>query len=180
MNSKFLLFFFGALFLLSIAGRLLIDIPNVAPVGAFALFAGVYASRLSKWFLLAPIPLMLLSDIFFGTYEWQVMGSVYASFVGIAGIGFLISKRKAPGTIILATLTGSTLFYLTTNFATWAFSPLYPATLEGLVASYTMAIPFFRNTLVGDALYVGLFFGAYEYAAYLLRQRAYRVSPAKA
>ena len=36
---------------------------------------------------------------------------------------------------------------------------LYPNTWEGLVACYVAAIPFFHNTLLGDAVYSTALFG---------------------
>jgi hypothetical protein len=49
-----------------------------------------------------------------------------------------------------------------TNFAVWAFGGLYPHSLTGLTECYFLAIPFFRNTLLGDLFYSGAFFGGYE------------------
>jgi hypothetical protein len=38
---------------------------------------------------------------------------------------------------------------------------MYPLSFEGLIACYSAAIPFFQNTLAGDAFYVTLLFGSY-------------------
>ena len=62
------------------------------------------------------------------------------------------------------TLAGSVLFFVWTNFGVWAFWNLYPHTLEGLVACYTAAIPFFRNTLLGDVVYSTALFGGFALA----------------
>ena len=168
MNTKFLLIFLIFTALLSVAARLLPHPPNFAPVAALALFAGAYASRTSKWYLLLPVGVMFVSDLFVGFYEPRTMAVVYASFFAIGLIGFLVQKYKSAtmrvGAITLATLTGSILFYLTTNFAVWAFSGMYAPTLDGLFLSYYMAIPFFKFTLLGDLFYVSLFFGSYAFA----------------
>jgi hypothetical protein len=37
---------------------------------------------------------------------------------------------------------------------------LYPKTLQGLVECYSMALPFYRGTLVSDLIFTGVFFGA--------------------
>mgnify|MGYP000424529956 CR=1 FL=1 len=42
------------------------------------------------------------------------------------------------------------------TFGTW-----YPHTLDGLLLSYTAALPFFRNSLASNMFYGGLFFGSY-------------------
>jgi hypothetical protein len=46
-----------------------------------------------------------------------------------------------------------------TNFGVWALASWYPKTWAGLVACYVAAIPFFRNTLLGDAVYTAALFG---------------------
>ncbi len=63
------------------------------------------------------------------------------------------------------------LFFLITNFGVWLHTGLYAKTWGGLVQSYTLALPFFRNTLLGDLGFVGLLFGAYELAALTVRRR---------
>ena len=39
---------------------------------------------------------------------------------------------------------------------------MYARGLDGLLQSYTMAIPFFRGTLLGDLFYTCVFFGGFE------------------
>ena len=58
-------------------------------------------------------------------------------------------------------LASSTVFFIATNFAVWAFSPMYEKTWVGLVLCYTMAIPFFQNTIAGDLIWSGAIFGSY-------------------
>jgi uncharacterized protein DUF6580 len=50
-------------------------------------------------------------------------------------------------------------FFGVTNFGVWAFGSLFPKTAAGLLACYVAAIPFFKNTLVGDAIYTAVLFG---------------------
>lgn len=171
MSKKFFLVFLLMIVGISIATRLLPHPPNFAPIAALALFAGVYASRISKWYLLLPLGAMLLSDMFLGFYEWKIMAFVYVSFLIIAVSGLLIRKYKNFGTIVLGSLGSAILFYLTTNFAVWAFTGMYAPNLEGLLLSYSMALPFFKFTIAGNLIYAGLFFGAYEAALAFATQR---------
>jgi len=179
MNKKYFLLFLLAFVGISIVARLLPHIPNFAPIAALALFAGVYASKASKWYLFTPVAAMLVSDLFVGFYEPRTMAVVYASFFAIGLIGFLVrmcdsrfhtSRFYAVG---LAAVSGSLLFYFTTNFAVWAFSGMYTPTLDGLLLSYYMAFPFFKFTLLGDLFYVSLFFGIYEFATSLIAKHNY-------
>jgi hypothetical protein len=40
----------------------------------------------------------------------------------------------------------------------WAATNLYPKTMAGLVTSYTVALPFFRNAVEGDLLFTAVMF----------------------
>ena len=51
---------------------------------------------------------------------------------------------------------GSVWFFITTNFAEWIISEYYPKTIEGLITCYTLAIPFFKNTLVSTCFFTAL------------------------
>ena len=73
-----------------------------------------------------------------------------------------MAKHKSAKNILLGSLAGSVIFYLVTNWAVWAFGTYYPANLGGLLESYNMALPFFRNSLLGDIAYTTVLFGLYE------------------
>ena len=178
MNTRFLLFFLLGAVVISIAARLLPHAPNFTPIAALALFCGVYASKFSKWYLITPLAAMLASDLFVGFYEPKTMAVVYASFFAIGLFGLLVQRYKNAGTIGLATLMGSLLFFLTTNFAVWAFSGMYTANLQGLMLSYSMALPFLKFSLLGDLFYVSVFFGIYEFATSLSYKYSYGTTTA--
>jgi hypothetical protein len=72
---------------------------------------------------------------------------VYISFLSVVFIGTRIKKIRVNN-IFLSSL----IFFLVSNFGVWLIG--YPKTLDGLLLCYTMAIPFFGYSIVGD-----LFFG---------------------
>lgn len=144
-------------------------IPNFAPIAAIALFGAVYLDK--KQALLLPIAAMFIADSLIGFYNPWLMIAVYGSFLTIGLIGLYVRKHKNVPNIIAASLTGSVLFFLITNFAMWAVQPymtqaIYPQTIQGLIDCYTMGLPFFRNTLAGDIFYTGIMFGAMEAVIY--------------
>lgn len=140
--------------------RLLPHMPNFAPIAGMALFGGVYMNR--KQALFIPILAMIISDIFIGFDSFPMRLAVYGSFLIIIGIGFWLRNHRNYKNIAAASFMSSLIFFLITNFAVWAFSGMYANNLFGLSQSYYMAIPFFRNTIVGDLFYSGIFFGGYE------------------
>jgi hypothetical protein len=139
--------------------------PNVTPIAAMALFGGAYFRDWKIAFSL-PLAAMLLSDLVlgFGVYGMASMKSqpvVYLCMLLTVGIGRLIQTRRSVPTIASATLASSLMFYFVTNFAVWAFDSLYPKTWDGLMACYIAAIPFFRNSLFGDAFFAIVLFGGF-------------------
>ncbi len=145
---------------LGTVARLLPHPANVAPIGAIALFGGLFLPKRAS--LIVPLLALLASDLLIGLYDWRIMIAVYLGFAISVLLGRYARARYSLRSVLGATLLGSVIFYLLTNFAVWAFGTMYPHTVSGLLESYTMALPFFRNSLLGDLFYVGLLVGSYE------------------
>jgi hypothetical protein len=152
------------LILAAALSRLLPHPPNVAPITALALFGAVYLDK--KHAFLIPLAALLISDYFLGFYSGMMW--VYGSFALIALVGLWLRTHQGVWQTIAATFTGSILFFILTNLGVWVSSTMYPQTIAGLLQCYTAAIPFFRNTLLGDGLYVGIMFGLFETAKRML------------
>jgi hypothetical protein len=135
--------------------------PNFVPLTAIALFAGAYITDKRLAFLI-PIGALFISDVIIGFHSTMIF--VYASLIAMVGIGMLLQNRKRVAPIAIATLAGSILFFVVTNFGVWAMTTMYPKTIEGLMSCYVAAIPFFRNALAGDIVYVTLLFGSFALA----------------
>lgn len=167
LNSGFTyLVILAVLIVVGVAGRLLPHPPNFTPMAAIALFAGfIFAKRYMS--VIAVVSAMLLTDYFAFGYlspDWfasKSMAVVYLALLfPIVFRGFL-QKKLGVLRIAGAALASSTVFFIATNFAVWAFSPMYEKTFAGLVLCYTMAVPFFQNTIAGDMMWSGIIFGAY-------------------
>ncbi len=152
--------FLGSILIIgfAVALRLLPHPANVAPIAALALFGGFYLNK--KYALIVPLIALFISDIFIGFHDTMLF--VYGSFLLTGVIGLLCRPYRSFKTILLATLASSLLFFIITNFGVWMVSSMYPKTFDGLLQSYYFALPFFRNTILGDLLYTGLFIGSYE------------------
>src|SRR3989344_2841098 len=149
--------------------------PNVAPITAVILFIGSYASPAAA--LAVSLITMLVSDLFIGFYTAPVMIAVYGSFVLIALISRVLVKQRGAARVLTTTLWSSTLFFLITNAAVWAFSSMYPHTFDGLMTSYIMGVPFYKYTLLGDLGFAGAFFGGYALMTWLAgRLAAYKAT----
>ena len=151
-----------AIFLLifGIGTRLISHEPNFTPVAAIALFGGVYLSK--KHTVVLPLLLMIISDIFIGFHDTILF--TWGSFILTAFLGLWVRDHKSALNVFSGSLASAVLFFIITNFGAW-LSPLYPNTLQGLVDCYTLAIPFFRNTLLSTLAYTAVLFGSYELIA---------------
>lgn len=167
----------GTIILIAVLARLLPHPPNFAPIAALALFGGVYLDR--RYAIILPLAAMFLADIFIGFDFLPITAAIYGSFILAGFIGIWLREHKNFVNVSAASLTASILFFIITNFAVWAFSPLYAKDFFGLVQSYTMAIPFFRNTLLGDLFYTGVFFGGFELVKSLASGKFLARSPAQ-
>lgn len=161
------------LILIAVVGRLVPHPANMTPVGAVAVFAG---SRLGvKRGLLVTLASMLASDLLVGLHP--VMWATYASLLAGVVIGAVAVRNISAVSAGSAILSSAVLFFIVTNFAVWALpASMYPKTPAGLLESYVMAFPFFRNSLIGDLAYGTLFFTGWELVTNAVSKRAAAVS----
>jgi len=143
--------------------------PNIIPITALSLFSGAMIHR--KVGFLIPLSAMLLSDIFLGFHS--VVPYVYGSFVLITFIGrSLLQEKKGLLRIFSASLSSSVLFFIITNFGVWVTSGMYIKDVNGLMNSYIMGLPFFKNTVFGDLFYSFSLFYGYELSLLLGKKLA--------
>ena len=145
--------------LLGVFTRIIPHPPNMTAIGAIALFSGafLYDKRLA---FIIPTIIMLISDLVLG---YQLALSVYLSFLIIVSLGFVLAKKNTGISVINMSLLASVIFYVLTNFSVFISSPLYSKTFVGLIECYTLAIPFFLNTLIGNIVYSLILFYAFKF-----------------
>lgn len=156
-----------ALVVFAVLLRLMPHPANIAPIAAMALFGGAYLNK--KYALVVPLIAMIVSDFFIGFHDTMLF--VYVSFALTGCIGVWLRTHKTVPHTILASLSSSILFFIVTNFGVWAVGSMYAKTPAGLLECYTFALPFFRNTIVGDLVYTGVFFGGYFLVQKFLSQQ---------
>lgn len=125
---------------------------------------------------MVPVATMIISDLFLGFHPTMLF--VYVSMAIIVWMGTLI-KKPAVGNVLLASVASSILFFIVTNFGSWAADAygLYADDFSGLIASYTAALPFAAanqflpgplsfatNGFYSDLIYNGVLFGGYALA----------------
>lgn len=132
---------------------------NLTPLTAMALFAGAhFANRRTAYAL--PLAAMVLSNMILGT-AYATLPLVYGCFALSVFLGTRLRNRRDVLSIGGTAVGSSLIFFAVTNAGHWALMADYPKTMSGLVACFSAAVPFFRNTLVGDLAFTGAFFGGF-------------------
>ena len=147
------------LIILAAVTRLIPHPPNFTPIIAIGLFSGTYIKNRSLAVFI-PIGAMFLSDLFLGFHGTVYF--VYCSLLLVTILGMLLIKKITIKNCTAAALSSSLLFFLITNFGVWLTSGYYPKNIQGILACYTMALPFLGNTLAGTLLYSSVMFGGYK------------------
>lgn len=162
--------------LLAALSRILPHPYNFTPLGAIALFGAAYFTD-KKWAILIPLFAMWVSDLVLNNFFYSSitggvtlfntqMLPVYGSILLIALLGMATLKKVTLPRVLASAVSASVIFFVITNLAVWYAQPLYPLSVEGLVACFSAALPFFNNTLAGDLVYCSALFGSFEYARY--------------
>jgi hypothetical protein len=149
---------------------------NFSPLMALAFCGGVYFRN--QWQRLVPFVALSLTDIYIDHYyaveyhyQWTLGGAVVRTlcFAAALGLGLIVARKRSWLNLFSGALGGSVLFYLVTNTSSWIGDAGYAHNAAGWWQAMTVghpAIPptlsFFRNTLVSDLLFTGIFAGAME------------------
>ena len=137
----------------AILSRFLPHPPNFTPVAAIALLSSKGFNN--RWIgLLIPMIILFISDLVLGLHG--SIPFVYGAFILISLFGSFVKKIN-----IGVVLSSSVIFFLVSNFGVWIL--YYPSTFTDLVTCYTLAIPFFLNTILGDLFFSALMIYSFYY-----------------
>lgn len=119
---------------------------NFSPLGSYGFFGQNLLFYLLNF---------LLYDAFFGGFYPGVFFT-YLGFLAYYFFGQLARRSTNQAAFHRFSLIylplASLVFFLLSNFGVWWY--WYPRTLDGLILCYALALPFYRQTFLGD-----LFFG---------------------
>jgi hypothetical protein len=155
------------------------ELSNFAPLMALTFCGAVYFRDKRLW--LVPFVALTLSDLYLDHYYASTYGEVWKwpsvviralCFALALPIGRLVAQHKNWLNLFSGALAGSVIFYLVTNTDAWLRDPYYVKSAAGWWQAMTIGRPefpptlfFFRNTLVSDLLFTGMFALAMEFAA---------------
>jgi hypothetical protein len=152
---------------------------NFSPLMALTFCGAVYFSNKRLW--LVPFAALTLSDLYLDhyyattfNYAWTFGGAMIRAlcFIAALGLGATVARRRSWLNVFSGAVGGAVFFYLVTNTASWLGDITYVHNLAGWWQAMTVGHPeypptilFFRNTLVSDLLFTGIFAFVMESAA---------------
>lgn len=143
--------------IIAILGRILPHLPNATPLTALSLFSGVFLTR-PKAMIVTIVTLMLSDSILAYLYHYSIFGSwsifTYSGFLFITLMGCYLSYNTSLIKYLTTVSVLSIIYWLWTNFGVWLVSGMYTHTMSGFLTCYTTALPFLRNALFGDLIWV--------------------------
>jgi hypothetical protein len=142
---------------------------NFAPLAAIALCIAAYFPK--KYKFSVPLLTLFISDVIINlSYGAPLLDPQilvrYGALVLVGCLGLLLQSRASLKTLLPASIVASTMFYIITNTFSWLSDPGYAKNFAGLSQSLTVGLAqysatptwmFFRNSLISDLIFTGLF-----------------------
>jgi len=144
------------------------ELSNFTPVGAIAVFGGVYFTEKWKGYVTVLLTLFTTDIIINYLYTSKIAlwysGAVwvYLCFALMVLVGSFIKKVNVTN-VLLASVASVLIHWLIIDLP-FLYGTLYPHTLAGYGQSLINAIPFEKNMVLGDLLFGFLLFGGFELA----------------
>lgn len=152
--------------LIGAVSRVAPHLPNMTAMTSLSLLVGTQFSRKSAVLIVALA--LLISDLLLAYgFGYAVFGPwslfTYSGFIVISLLGKYLAPLKRVyllGFVICASLA----FWVWTNFGVWLLDGMYPKSFSGLIMCYTAALPFLRNAVMGDVLWMLVLLNILYYA----------------
>jgi len=160
-NKKFIIIYI----VIGVLGRLIPHPPNVTPLTNLCLFAGSNLSRgLAFITMLICYTISNIALAYFNGYPifgyWTIF--TYSGLAFIVLLGSRLSKSYNIKKLVTYVGVSTFVFWVWSNFGCWLATPLYPKDFNGLISCYIAALPFLRNALLGNLVWMVVIFGIYN------------------
>jgi hypothetical protein len=135
------------------ASRLLPHPPNFTPIGAMAILAGAYIKdiRLGLFIMLFA---MGLSDTLLGWHSSLVY--VYAAIIAVVVMNRYLLNNSSNLKLAASTVASALVFFIISNFGAWLTHDMYAHTFNGLMQAYVAGLPFLKNTVASNVVFIAL------------------------
>ena len=143
------------IFIVLVASRLIPHPPNFTSLIALSFYIPIF---FGINFIPAVLFCFILSDIIIGFHSTLIFTWGSVVLIGIIAKSFNNGIKKR----FFGVFSSCCIFFIVSNFGVWSLG-MYGYSLNGLILCYTMAIPFFGNTIISTLIYSGIFEALYRY-----------------
>jgi hypothetical protein len=159
-NLKVLIGFFITIMIF----RYFPHLPNFTPVLALTFYGSIIFGRNCLIYIILAYA---LSDLFIGFHNqlFWTWGSLFL-------IGYISPLFRGLSGRSVGVVVSSLMFFILTNLGVF-LSGYYGHSIESLILCYTMAIPFYTNTMISTLFFAGLI-EFFIYSKYYLYLSAYK------
>jgi hypothetical protein len=175
LESKKTIVISGLFILFGAFSRLFTFFPNFSALESLALFGGAYIA-IRYIAILIPLAAMFFSDIiinntvarqFFPNHDGLVIFSDYMIWNTIAIVlivlfGRLFLKKMSVLRGVMGILGATAIFWIISNIGAWLSSGIFPLTFAGMLENFAFALPFLKNSLIGNFAFGAVLFGSFE------------------
>ena len=145
MNNIFLKNFIIVSFISILVTRFIPHPPNFTSAIALTFYLpAIFGFK----FLIVALTAFIISDFFIGIHQL-----IFFTWGSLLLIGCLSKFFKIFYLRFLGIIVSCFLFFIISNFGVWLLTSLYEFSLSGLLACYTMAIPFLQNSLISSLFF---------------------------
>ena len=159
------------LIILVLFSRIIPHTPNFTPLISIVLVSSILFK--GKRYFALPLIGLFLSDILLEIFHFNgyIFSSIffwtYASLLLVFIFSFRFNNGINIKNILFHSFSGALIFFIVSNFGVWVMGG-YSYSMTGLIACYTLAIPFFKNTLSSTLIYSAILFAPVLYQKYAL------------
>lgn len=140
-----------SIFVVLAASRFVPHPPNFTSLIALSFYV---PAILGQRYIFALLISFFLTDLFIGFHATTLFTWGSVLFIGLISKFFLSNILNR----ISGALLGAIIFYLVTNFGVWSLGS-YGYSIEGLIACYILAIPFFAHSIISTFIFSAIIEG---------------------
>jgi len=140
-----------SIFVVLAASRFVPHPPNFTSLIALSFYV---PAILGQRYIFALLISFFLTDLFIGFHATTLFTWGSVLFIGLISKFFLSNILNR----ISGALLGAIIFYLVTNFGVWSLGS-FGYSIEGLIACYILAIPFFTHSIISTIIFSGIIEG---------------------
>jgi hypothetical protein len=134
---------------------LLRDLPNIETLTVVTLLAGSLLG--ARWAMVVGLSVIAMTDMLIG--NTNILLYTWSAWALLGGLGLILRRHNSQSLTRALELTGlgivsNLAFFVWTNFGVWQLSGMYAQTINGVVQSYVMGIPFLKLQLLSTLLFV--------------------------